>query len=89
VHWGTFDLALHAWDDPAEQLLTLAPQRGVQMVMPKLGEAIEPVRIQHLAPKPWWREVSVLEGRMPAAHATSEAQTGIEQSAASLPLPID
>jgi len=89
VHWGTFDLALHAWDDPAEQLLTLAPQRGAQLVMPKLGEVIEPVRIQHLAPRPWWREISVLEGRVSAPLATREADTEQEQTAASLPLPID
>jgi L-ascorbate metabolism protein UlaG (beta-lactamase superfamily) len=89
VHWGTFDLALHAWDDPAEQLLTLAPQRGVQMVMPKLGEVIEPVRIQHLAPKPWWRQVAVREQSVPVDPATPTIQTGAEQTDASLPLPID
>ena len=26
VHWGTFNLALHPWDEPAETLLELAPQ---------------------------------------------------------------
>ena len=29
VHWGTFSLALHAWDEPAETLLEQAPPRGV------------------------------------------------------------
>ena len=27
VHWGTFNLALHAWDDPAETLLARADPR--------------------------------------------------------------
>ena len=44
VHWGTFSLAMHAWDQPAETLLGLARERGVQLVMPHLGEAVEPVR---------------------------------------------
>jgi hypothetical protein len=59
------------------------------MVMPKLGEVIEPVRIQHLAPKPWWREIAVLEGRVQRPVATPEAETELEQTAASLPQPID
>jgi L-ascorbate metabolism protein UlaG (beta-lactamase superfamily) len=53
VHWGTFALALHDWDQPAEVLLERAPQRQVQLLMPRLGEAAEPA---HFAPPtPWWR----------------------------------
>jgi len=55
VHWGTFSLALHAWDDPAETLFEEAPKRGVHLVMPRLGEAIEPARAE--AAQPWWRQV--------------------------------
>jgi hypothetical protein len=55
VHWGTFSLALHAWDDPAETLLQLAPQRGVHLLMPKLGQAVEPARENSVTP--WWRAV--------------------------------
>ena len=39
VHWGTFNLAMHAWDEPAETLLALGPKQGVQLVMPRLGRA--------------------------------------------------
>ena len=55
VHWGTFSLAMHAWDEPAERLLTLAPQQGVRLVMPQLGEAVEPARVDSVTP--WWRAV--------------------------------
>ena len=58
VHWGTFSLAMHAWDDPAETLLALGPKRGAQLIMPRLGEPVEPVRVERVAP--WWRAVDVL-----------------------------
>lgn len=63
VHWGTFDLALHDWDEPAERLLDLAPVRDVQLVMPILGAPVEP---SAAAPaEPWWRQVSQRELDLP------------------------
>jgi L-ascorbate metabolism protein UlaG (beta-lactamase superfamily) len=55
VHWGTFSLAMHAWDAPAETLLQLAPKQGVQLLMPQLGQAVEPVQVDSVTP--WWRGV--------------------------------
>jgi L-ascorbate metabolism protein UlaG (beta-lactamase superfamily) len=55
VHWGTFNLAMHAWDDPAEALVRLAPERGVHLVMPRLGEPVQPSRVEQVTP--WWRVV--------------------------------
>jgi L-ascorbate metabolism protein UlaG (beta-lactamase superfamily) len=55
VHWGTFSLAMHAWDEPAETLFDLAPRQDVQLVMPRLGEAVEPVQAERVVP--WWRGV--------------------------------
>ena len=59
VHWGTFTLAIHAWDEPAETLLELAPQQRVHLVMPQLGEAVEPARAERV--QPWWRAVAQRE----------------------------
>lgn len=61
VHWGTFNLAMHAWDEPAETLLRLAAERGARVVTPRLGQVFEPDHLD--GPSPWWRDV----GRAPIA----------------------
>ena len=48
VHWGTFNLALHPWDEPIETLLRLAPASE-----PRLGAPVEPGQDESL--EPWWR----------------------------------
>lgn len=79
VHWGTFNLALHAWDEPAETLLQLAPQQGVQLLMPRLGEAVEPARAEGATP--WWRGIGNA-----AAAAAAEPPNGWPKA---LPFPPD
>lgn len=65
VHWGTFALALHDWDQPAERLLELAPRAGAQLVMPRLGEAVQPAHAERV--QPWWRQGQAAEpGPTPA-----------------------
>jgi L-ascorbate metabolism protein UlaG (beta-lactamase superfamily) len=53
VHWSTFNLAFHAWDDPGEKLFELAKQSDVSLFLPKLGEVLEPTRVERALP--WWR----------------------------------
>jgi len=59
VHWGTFDLALHAWDQPAETLFRAAQARGARVLTPILGRPFEPAHLDE--PQPWWRAVGSRE----------------------------
>lgn len=59
VHWGTFSLAIHDWDEPVETLLRLASKSGAPLVLPRLGEPVEPSRAGDA--KPWWRAVDAAE----------------------------
>jgi hypothetical protein len=64
VHWGTFNLAIHAWDEPAETLLRPAPGHGARLVMPRLGEPVEPSRAERVTP--WWRAAAPDGSQWPA-----------------------
>jgi L-ascorbate metabolism protein UlaG (beta-lactamase superfamily) len=55
IHWGTFDLALHPWDEPAETLVTLADKSGARVLTPPIGRPIEPELVEE-TPR-WWRNV--------------------------------
>jgi L-ascorbate metabolism protein UlaG (beta-lactamase superfamily) len=83
VHWGTFNLALHAWDEPAETLVSLAPSYGSELVMPRLGEPIEPSRAE--AVEPWWRPVAA------AKHEGGEEEEppSLPPQAEGVPWPMD
>ena len=53
IHWGTFDLGLHAWAEPADTLVRLAEERGVRVATPMAGVPFEPASLDGLTS--WWR----------------------------------
>lgn len=55
VHWGTFDLALHSWTEPAQRVLVAAAEADVQVVIPKPGQGVEPSAAP--AQERWWPDL--------------------------------
>ena len=70
IHWGTFNLAMHPWDEPAEILLRRAPAAGIPLLMPRLGQPVEPARADGV--DPWWRAVSSASVPEPAVSTGSQ-----------------
>jgi L-ascorbate metabolism protein UlaG (beta-lactamase superfamily) len=72
IHWGTFNLAFHAWDDPPERLMVAAKQAPTtKIVVPRPGQSLQPAAPPPL--DPWWRRVVADRGRV---RSCCGAQTG-------------
>lgn len=55
IHWGTFDLALHAWYEPMLRVAKAADSLGVQLSTPIVGETITVDK--NLVTERWWERV--------------------------------
>ena len=55
VHWSTFNLAFHAWDEPIRRALAAAGEQHVDLVTPRVGEIV--VAGQPFVSQAWWEAV--------------------------------
>jgi L-ascorbate metabolism protein UlaG (beta-lactamase superfamily) len=61
VHWGLIQLAHHSWTEPVERVLVAAKCRGVEVIVPRPGESVEPtteVALNRWWPQTAWRSAS-------------------------------
>jgi L-ascorbate metabolism protein UlaG (beta-lactamase superfamily) len=54
IHWGLFDLALHAWRQPIERMLELAGEKKILIWAPEPGRPTEVV-VGAEVRSDWWR----------------------------------
>ncbi len=54
IHWGLFNLALHAWKEPVERIVELADQRGIKLWLPQPGTPTEVIAGAELR-SGWWQ----------------------------------
>src|SRR5262245_57507938 len=55
VHWGTFNLAFHNWDEPIKRTLAAAQASKLDVVTPRIGEIVEADR--EFVSTAWWESV--------------------------------
>jgi L-ascorbate metabolism protein UlaG (beta-lactamase superfamily) len=53
IHWGSFKLALHSWDDPIIRVSAQAKVLNVKITTPKIGEAIV-LSEENYPSEKWW-----------------------------------
>ncbi|MGW2169472.1 MBL fold metallo-hydrolase [Streptomyces sp. NPDC001705] len=56
LHWGTFDLALHDWAEPADRVRKAAADSGVRLAVPRPGERVDadaPPEVDD-----WWQHLA-------------------------------
>lgn len=55
IHWGLFNLAIHAWRQPIERISEIADEKRVKLFVPRPGEPTEFRRGEEVRTG-WWRE---------------------------------
>ena len=55
VHWGKFSLSVHAWDEPIIRIRKEAARRNVNLLHPKIGEAVW--MDEESVFEAWWEEM--------------------------------
>ncbi|MFI2374663.1 MBL fold metallo-hydrolase [Streptomyces sp. NPDC018964] len=56
IHWGTFNLAPHAWAEPGEWMKDAAGEADQSVAFPRPGEPFEPAG--KVPVEAWWRAIS-------------------------------
>ena len=55
VHWGTFNIALHDWDEPIKRAVKAAEENSVDLVTPHVGEVV--TAGEDFRSESWWEKV--------------------------------
>lgn len=56
VHWGTFSICNHAWDDPVQQITLLAQEQNLNVATPMIGEIVDYRSIENYQDH-WWENI--------------------------------
>ncbi len=52
IHWGTFDVAFHSWQEPIERIIAAAEKDNISLLTSEIGETVIPTEHENSY---WWR----------------------------------
>lgn len=55
VHWATFDLSIHSWDEPIIRAVSEAKKRNIKIITPQIGELVDLEK--NFVFSEWWTKV--------------------------------
>ncbi|TGK59334.1 hypothetical protein EHQ27_00980 [Leptospira wolffii] len=55
VHWGTFNLAIHSWDEPIQRAVKAAEENRIDIATPKPGEWVDANSKSSF--EKWWEKI--------------------------------
>ncbi|MCM1222166.1 MAG: MBL fold metallo-hydrolase [Lachnospiraceae bacterium] len=56
IHWGTFTLANHPWDDSAERFVMSGEKEGLKIITPQIGETFNLKNAEEFMQR-WWKDI--------------------------------
>lgn len=57
IHWGTFSLAFHPWDDTPERFTKKAQEENITSITPKIGQTVNYKNYNNYIDNNWWKNI--------------------------------
>lgn len=57
IHWGTFSLAMHPWDDSVERFMNTAKEKELTAITPKIGNTVNYKDYSSYTDYNWWKDI--------------------------------
>ena len=54
VSWGTFNIALHDWDEPIRRTVKAAKRQDIDLVTPRVGDVV--IAGEPFPSQSWWEK---------------------------------
>lgn len=54
VHWGMFELSIHSWFEPIQEIQRLSKELNFDLLVPRFGEVVSSEKLEERKIESWW-----------------------------------